>query len=66
MDLKMKAHSGKRSAHNLTHWFLAKVISAVHPRPEADEHVTGSLLAGTSGQMKRSLFLLKYFKERCN
>ena len=66
MDLKMKAHSEKRSAHNLTNWFLAKVISAVHPCTKADEHVTGSLLAGTRGQMKGSLFLLKYFKERCN
>lgn len=50
----------------LTHGFLAEVVSAVHPGPEADEHVTRRLLAGTGRQMKGSLFLLKYFKENCN
>ena len=50
----------------MTHRFLAKIVRAVDAGAEADEHVTCGLLAGTRGQMKGSLFLLKYFKERCN
>ena len=52
----------------ITHRLLAKVIGAVHPGPQRDQHVTGGLLARARRQVKGSLFFLHSDKKlfKCN